>query len=69
MHSIFWFRTRQWVLSRVLHLTADGETVTIPSGLHSNGILATMAGCNCLIEMEAAREGNYAGEQAEVLLL
>lgn len=21
MHSIFWFRTRQWVLSRVLHLT------------------------------------------------
>ena len=21
MHSIFWFRTRQWVLRRVLHLT------------------------------------------------
>lgn len=21
MHSIFWFRIRQWVLSRVLHLT------------------------------------------------
>lgn len=21
MHSIFWFRTRQWVLSRILHLT------------------------------------------------
>ena len=54
---------------RYVRAVTDGETVTIPSGLHSNGILATMAGCNCLIEMEAAREGNYAGEQAEVLLL
>lgn len=54
---------------RYVRAVTDGETVTIPSGLHSNGILATMAGCNCLIEMQAGKPGIHAGEQAEVLLL
>ena len=41
----------------------------IPCGLHSNGVLATMAGCNCLIDMQEGRPGIHAGEEAEVLLL
>ena len=54
---------------RYVRAVTDGETVTIPTEIHSNGILSTMAGCNCLIEMEAGRPGSHAGEQAEVLLL
>lgn len=54
---------------RYVRAVTDGETVTIPSGLHSNGILATMAGCNCLIEMQNGKTGCHAGEEAEVLLL
>lgn len=47
----------------------DGETVTIPTGLHSNGVLSSMAGCNCLIEMQEGQTGTRAGEMAEVILL
>lgn len=36
---------------RYVRAMTDGETVTIPTGLHSNGVLSSMAGCNCLIEM------------------
>ena len=43
------------------------STVTIPSGLHSNGVLATMAGCNCLIEMQGGKPGTKVGELAEVI--
>lgn len=35
---------------RYVRAMTDGETVTIPTGLHSNGVLSSMAGCNCLIE-------------------
>lgn len=54
---------------RYIRAITDGERVTIPSGLHSNGVLATMAGCNCLIEMEGNKPGSRAGELAEVILL
>lgn len=54
---------------RYVRAITDGETVTIPSGLHSNGILSTMAGCNCLIEMQEGKGGIHAGEDAEILLL
>ena len=47
----------------------DETGVMIPCGLHSNGVLATMAGCNCLIDMQEGRPGIHAGEEAEVLLL
>lgn len=54
---------------RYVRAFTDGEAVTIPSGLHSNGVLSTMAGCNCLIEMEGGKEGTRTGEMAEVILL
>ena len=54
---------------RYVRAFTDGESVTIPSGLHSNGVLSTMAGCNCLIEMEEGKVGTHTGEMAEVFLL
>lgn len=54
---------------RYVRAVTDGETVTIPTKIHSNGILSTMAGCNCLIEMQKGKPGSLAGEEAEVLLL
>ena len=54
---------------RYIRAVTDGESVTIPTGLHSNGVLATMAGCNCLIEMQGGKPGTKAGELAEVILL
>ena len=54
---------------RYIRAVTDGESVSVPTGLHSNGILATMAGCNCLIEMEEGKPGTKAGELAEVILL
>ena len=54
---------------RYVRAMTDGETVTIPTGLHSNGVLSSMAGCNCLIEMQEGQTGTIAGEMAEVILL
>lgn len=54
---------------RYVRAMTDGETVTIPTGLHSNGVLSSMAGCNCLIEMQEGQTGTRAGEMAEVILL
>lgn len=54
---------------RYVRAFADETGVTIPCGLHSNGVLATMAGCNCLIDMQEDKPGIHVGEDAEVLLL
>lgn len=54
---------------RYVRAMTDGETVTIPTGLHSNGVLSSMAGCNCLVEMQEGQTGTRAGEMAEVILL
>lgn len=54
---------------RYVRAMTDGETATIPTGLLSNGVLSSMAGCNCLIEMQEGQTGTRAGEMAEVILL
>ena len=54
---------------RYVRAFVDETGVTIPCVLHSNGVLATMAGCNCLIDMQEGKTGIHAGEEAEVLLL
>ena len=54
---------------RYVRAMTDGETVTIPTGLHSNGVLSSLVGCNCLIEMQEGQTGTRAGEMAEVILL
>lgn len=54
---------------RYVRAMTDGETVTIPTVLHSNGVLSSLVGCNCLIEMQEGQTGISAGEMAEVILL
>lgn len=47
----------------------DGSDFHLPSGLHSNGILASMAGCNCLIDIPAGSPALQPGDRAEAVLL
>lgn len=43
--------------------------VTLPEGLHSSGVLGSMQGCNCLIDIPAGNQGIHAEEKVEVILL
>lgn len=45
------------------------NTFSLPDGLHSNGVLASMAGCNCLIDVPAGSMPLTEGTQAEAFLL
>lgn len=49
-------------------LWKDG-TFYLPDGLHSNGVLASMAGCNCLIDIPAGSPALQQGDRAEAVLL
>lgn len=42
---------------------------SLPDGLHSNGVLASMIGCNCLLDIEANAPEIKAGDQVEAILL
>lgn len=42
---------------------------SLPDGLHSNGVLASMAGCNCLIDIPAGSMPLAKGTRAEAFLL
>ncbi len=41
----------------------------LPDGLNSNGVLASMAGCNCLIDVEAGSSALEPGDWVEAVLL
>ena len=45
----------------------------LPSGLHSNGVLSSMAGCNCLIDTETMENKEStsleAGDRVSAVLL
>lgn len=43
--------------------------VYLPQGLHSSGVLSSMQGCNCLIDIPAGSRGLAAGEEVSVILL
>lgn len=44
-------------------------TFHLPSGLQSNGVLASMAGCNCLIDVPAKTPALNEGDSVEAVLL
>lgn len=46
----------------------DG-TVWLPEGGHSSGMLASMAGCNCLVDIPAGSHGLEPGTDVEVILM
>ena len=42
--------------------------VKIPEGKHASGILSSLAGCNCMIDIEAGSQGLHAGDRVQILL-
>lgn len=44
-------------------------TFRLPDGLHSNGVLASMAGCNCLIDVKPGSPALEPGDAVEGILL
>jgi molybdopterin molybdotransferase len=41
----------------------------LPKGLHSNGVLSSMAGCNCLLDLTEETSGLQPGVEVEAILL
>jgi molybdopterin molybdotransferase len=53
---------------RFIRATLQNGQISLPSG-HSSGQLASMIGCNCLVDIPAGNEGLYRGEKAGILLI
>ncbi|WP_333650633.1 molybdopterin molybdotransferase MoeA [Lacrimispora sp.] len=56
---------RRFIRGRV----KEGKVTIPPSGKHSSGMLASMSGCNCLIDIPAGSGELEKGSEVEVLLL
>ena len=52
---------------RFLRGYTENGKVWIPSGNHASGVLASMIGCNCLIEL--SQDGARKGEEVWIHLL
>lgn len=46
----------------------DG-TIRLPKGLHSSGVLSSMKGCNCLVDIPPGTEALHAGDSVEVIFI
>lgn len=56
-------------VTRYVRAYYDGGSVRIPDGSNASGILSSMCGCNCLIEIPAGTEGLEKGDEVWVILL
>lgn len=54
---------------RFLRAVYENGRVTLPEGLHSSGVLGSMKGCNCFIDIEAGSRGLKKGDQVRAVLL
>lgn len=54
---------------RLVRAIWSNGTFRLPEGLHSNGVLASMAGCNCLLDIKPGSPELLAGAQVEAILL
>ena len=43
--------------------------VTLPQGLHASGVLSSMRGCNCMLDLPAGSPPLTPGQQVEVVML
>lgn len=55
---------RRWIRGKF----RDGW-IYLPEGLHSSGVLGSMAGCNCLVDIPAGTKALKKGQDMEVVLL
>lgn len=56
-------------VTRYVRAYDDGTNVKIGKGSNASGILSSMCGCNCLIEIPAGTERVDVGDEVEVVLL
>ncbi|MEA4973192.1 MAG: gephyrin-like molybdotransferase Glp [Candidatus Metalachnospira sp.] len=56
-------------LRRFIRAVYNEGKVYIPEGLHSAGVLASMRGCNCLVDIGAGNLGVHIGDRVNVLLI
>jgi molybdopterin molybdotransferase len=56
-------------VTRYVRACYNGETVRISDGSNDSGILSTMCGCNCLIELPAGTERLNKGDKVWIILL
>lgn len=49
-------------------ILTDGR-ITLPDGLHSSGVIASMRGCNCMIDIPAGNQGIHPGDRVDVIVL
>lgn len=54
---------------RLVRAIYENGKVRLPDGLHSNGVLSSMAGCNCLIDVKPGTAQPVEGAGVEVILL
>ncbi|MFQ7118810.1 MAG: molybdopterin molybdenumtransferase MoeA, partial [Intestinibacter sp.] len=54
---------------RLIRAIYDEGRVYLPKGGHSSGILGSMVGCNCLIDIKPGTPKLDKGEKVEVVLL
>ena len=54
---------------RLVRAFYENGSFHLPSGLHSNGVLSSMAGCNCLIDVRPDSPALERGAGAEAILL
>lgn len=54
---------------RFIRGTIEDGTVWLPEGRHSSGMLTSMAGCNCLVDIPAGTDGLERGTDVEVILM
>lgn len=54
---------------RFVRARYDSGNVFLPEGLHSSGVLSSMAGCNCLIDIPSGSEAVRKGDEVQVWML
>lgn len=54
---------------RLIRAYFDGMCVRMSGDNHSSGSLATMIGCNCLIDIPAGSDALHTGDEVEIILL
>ena len=54
---------------RMVRAVYEDGYVTLPEGLHASGVLSSMIGCNCLIDIEAGNPGLEKGDIVCVKML
>ena len=47
----------------------DGMVTLPPTGMHASGVLSSMRGCNCLVDVPSSEKPLAAGDPVEVILL